>query len=626
MLLPLPSQQPTSTSVLEIRTTRSQVNFDAPPPDAESTPITPTRSCEMKLRRENLRLTLDLEKERRVSNIWKLKYSKKVTSFKILRKKFVTLKRQVAEYRSERRKIVLNQKKIQSSKVRRKVAEVLNISGESSEKPVRKFPIVSRHYRSKITKPASSRQKSAFKSIRDQVRNFYLDDENSSPSPRVADTVTRKSIKERKRFMTDTIGSLYKKYKATSENPVRKSLFHALRPFWVVSKVVGARETCLCRSHTNLQYMIDRLYSLKIVASNNIHEFMKTLCCDSTNKACVLRKCKRCSKKVVTNVYENPEERTWYNAWVTRKLERLGAKGKMYSVTLTRRRNIICSVADLIKNINNLVPKFFEHIFVTNHQFKEMRVIRENVAFAEAYMVIDFSQNYVCKYSEEIQSTHFGASKKQITLHTGGFYYKLENGERGVKTFVTVSESLRHDASAIWAHLEPIFQLLQETVPNLKSINIQSDGPSTQYKNKKNFLLFRHFCEQWNLQRATWNFTAAGHGKSVADAVGANVKSMCDRYVANGNDILSGEDVVNLVNRASGKIKAYLIPDKAISEIDPLLPKKLKAVPKTLSVHQIVWSKKRKRKLFFRSLSCNECLSNVVNCPHHGLANSSTKY
>ena len=38
-------------------------------------------------------------------------------------------------------------------------------------------------------------------------------------------------------------------------------------------------------------------------------------------------------------------------------------------------------------------------------------------------IVIDFSENYYCKYSAEIQSVHFGASKKQISLHTGVFFY-----------------------------------------------------------------------------------------------------------------------------------------------------------------------------------------------------------
>lgn len=37
---------------------------------------------------------------------------------------------------------------------------------------------------------------------------------------------------------------------------------------------------------------------------------------------------------------------------------------------------------------------------------------------------VDFSENYNCKYSEEIQSVHFGGAGQQITRHTAVLYRK----------------------------------------------------------------------------------------------------------------------------------------------------------------------------------------------------------
>ena len=37
---------------------------------------------------------------------------------------------------------------------------------------------------------------------------------------------------------------------------------------------------------------------------------------------------------------------------------------------------------------------------------------------------IDFAENYMTKYGKEIQSTHFGACKGQLTIRTGVFYSK----------------------------------------------------------------------------------------------------------------------------------------------------------------------------------------------------------
>ena len=69
----------------------------------------------------------------------------------------------------------------------------------------------------------------------------------------------------------------------------------------------------------------------------------------------------------------------------------------------------------------------------------------------ECLMHIDFSENYVCKMQNEVPSAHFGASKKQISLHTG-VYYVGPDGEANI--VCTISESLQHGPVAIWAHLD----------------------------------------------------------------------------------------------------------------------------------------------------------------------------
>lgn len=69
--------------------------------------------------------------------------------------------------------------------------------------------------------------------------------------------------------------------------------------------------------------------------------------------------------------------------------------------------------------------------------------------------------------SEEVQSMHFGASKTQVTLHTGVIFFK-----GGQKSFCTVSPSNVHQPHAIWAHLKPIINLDKTFVSNIKRIHI----------------------------------------------------------------------------------------------------------------------------------------------------------
>lgn len=316
---------------------------------------------------------------------------------------------------------------------------------------------------------------------------------------------------------------------------------------------------------------------------------------------------------------------TWYYCWIVEKTDRRGAKGKIFNVVRMIRKRVICSIETLIKQFHSSLPQFFSHYFTTTHQFKTLRSLKENLQENEVYLIIDFSQNYVCKYNEEVHGAHFGASKKQVSLHTGGFYWKNQSGKLSVKTFASASENLRHDAASVWAHLQPVWNFIKTLVPDVTVLNFQSDGPSTQYKNKTNFFLLQHFAEKWGLENVTWNFTSAGHGKSIADAAGANIKGLCDRAVTHGQNILGAEDLVTLVNRQDLKITAFLMQENALEQIDLLIPDNLKPVPGTANVHQVICAKSHNKRLFFRSLSCHEC-SRQVNCLHHGMSKSNMDY
>ena len=84
----------------------------------------------------------------------------------------------------------------------------------------------------------------------------------------------------------------------------------------------------------------------------------------------------------------------------------------------------------------------------------------------------------------------------------------------------------------------------------------------------------------------------------MADVIGGGVKEMCDRYVANGNDITCATDISNFINKSGSVIKCYVIKTEDISEIRKLLLEDLKAVKETTKVHQVVWDKSEPNELF----------------------------
>lgn len=143
---------------------------------------------------------------------------------------------------------------------------------------------------------------------------------------------------------------------------------------------------------------------------------------------------------------------------------------------------------------------------------------------------IDFSENYTCKGYEEPQSYHFGGSKMQLSLHTVLVY--TSNSKQSI---CTVSTNTIHKSYAVWAHLQPIFTSLPT---GLETLHIQSDGPTSQYKNRFN-LFFISTVRTYlpGLKFLTWNYSVSGHGKGPADGVGGNVKKAADLRVKIGHDV-----------------------------------------------------------------------------------------
>lgn len=122
----------------------------------------------------------------------------------------------------------------------------------------------------------------------------------------------------------------------------------------------------------------------------------------------------------------------------------------------------------LVTKLNNDLKPFISHCSRIHHQFKVIKHIKDNLEQNEVLLHFDFSQNYSCKYSSEIQSVHFGASRQQVTLHTSVLYYTLANKSNQHKSFCSISKSLRHDPPAVCAHLTPVIEEIKNIVPEVK--------------------------------------------------------------------------------------------------------------------------------------------------------------
>lgn len=171
------------------------------------------------------------------------------------------------------------------------------------------------------------------------------------------------------------------------------------------------------------------------------------------------------------------------------------------------------------------------------HQQEQYQKAVSELKDNESLIVCDFSESYEAKPANEVQSMHFGASKRQISLHTGMVYWKGET-----QSFCTMSDESSHQPPAIWTHLSPVIQMIKLRSPNVEILHLYTDGPSSQYRQKNNFYSLAHFTKTYGFRYSTWSFYEAHHKKSVADGIGGSVKRNLDKKVCLGVDVVDARD------------------------------------------------------------------------------------
>lgn len=367
--------------------------------------------------------------------------------------------------------------------------------------------------------------------------------------------------------------------------------------------------------------MVSKLKALKVINAGTLDDLLKELCCDVRNENCLEGSCELCKKKEVQILDFDADELASYEKWKTKRVE-VTVKGLKKLCHKTVKETIECKKGELLNAFKESIKSFLIHTRNIIHQYNSVDTIKKNLSSDEILIHIDFSENYNCKYGREIQSAHFGGSKPQVSLHTVVMYHK--SSKVVPVSLCTLSEDLRHDPSAICAHLEKIIKEARHIVPNLKSVYFLSDGPSTQYKNKKMFYLMAKFItKQLNVENLRWIYSEPGHGKGAPDGVGGCLKRTADNLVAQGRDIPNFTTLVQELTENCSGIQVLSIDSKRILEIDSTLSPNIKPFKGTMSIRELTWSRNEENVLQVRKLCCFKC---TENCTHYGLGKINFDY
>lgn len=342
----------------------------------------------------------------------------------------------------------------------------------------------------------------------------------------------------------------------------------------------------------------------------SIQELISTVICDKADVStdCYLRKCCRCREKRILfeAIPEEEDAEITYQKWATVRKEIEKNKQKK-TVTKNVKMAVKCKKSDLTATFSKELIIFLTHLGNIRHQYQEIDALKKNLKENEILIHCDFSENWSCKLSTEIQALHFGL-RPQVSIHTVVIYYKKKE-ELEKKCFSTISSETNHGPPAIVSHLKPVLNYVKENLPHVNTIHFLSDGPSTQYRSKNFFFVIvnnlPNIFKPEHVNLISWNYSESGHGKGAVDGLGGCLKRTADDLVAKGNDIFSCSEFYSKVGSAVKGIVLYEIKSEEFDKI--VYPENLKTFAGTQKVHQVIWSKENKTKLYFRQLSCFYC-------------------
>ena len=125
----------------------------------------------------------------------------------------------------------------------------------------------------------------------------------------------------------------------------------------------------------------------------------------------------------------------------------------------------------------------------------------------------------------------FHWNNDRATIHPFVVYYKQPESQGSTQTEATdILQSLNFasisncpDAVSVHLFVKTLLEFLTVSTKNLTKVYYFTDGASSQYKNRKNFVNLAFHMRDFNLE-AEWHFLATSHGKGPYDGLGVTIK------------------------------------------------------------------------------------------------------
>ena len=397
--------------------------------------------------------------------------------------------------------------------------------------------------------------------IKSAIIDFYNNDSMSRMMPGKADFVNVRQedgtkVRRQKRHLVMTINEAHKEF--THENPlskVGKSTFASLRPKHVLLNSQMPHNVCGCKYHCNMLLMLECLHSSAVhdIVPRYLDEFVDLCTCDKLNESCAANECRACKdgrlfdKNVTQKISNTGIAVQWY-AWKN-------DEGGYFSKCLQKG-----TLESALATARDQLPQFIWHQFIKRRQssaYESQKQSAQDLDSSTCLLQMDFVENYAVSFQDEIQSAHW--RQRQVSLYTVMVWHR-----ETVISKVIVSDCRDHDKKAVAAFTCTVMEMIRTVLPSATTVNIWTDGPSSQFKNKFIFSFISKLQDRYSVSLA-WHFFATSHGKGPNDALGGNVKRMAHRQALSRHLVIAdANSFAKAVNMSTDVISVTVMSQEDI--------------------------------------------------------------
>jgi hypothetical protein len=399
-----------------------------------------------------------------------------------------------------------------------------------------------------------------------KVELFYLDDQISSASPAVKDSVkvTQDGTKTKvsAKYLLYSIKECHGMF--CSENPESKiglSKFKELRPKHVLSFKKIPHNVCVCQIHENLRLALQALKSSDplLESLNTNYKMHLNFTCSEPEKSCFENSCEECKdlKKFLEKTSKIPslyDQISWFK-WVKSGDDTSGPYCNIEKVKKTE------TLESLLSEICIQVPQFLDHEYVKIKQESASKTMIETACTSNsnrAVICCDFAEKFKCIHQNAPQAAHYGQTP--VSIFTVAIYH------RGMKPMAIASNFEKQSKDCVLAYIDTVLCQLPSTV---QAVDFWSDNATSQFKNQYIMESMKTFQKRHGI-KVRWHFFAPMHGKSVVDGIGGSVKRHVRQKIISRNFIVNNSK--DFVAAASDmKVDVKLVNTDDISRINKII-------------------------------------------------------